>query len=390
MLRLTKERILWVDSIKAVGMFLVFYDHIAERVAAAGSAIAFYQLKFDHAFLMPVFFIISGFFFKPHGNFNDNFKKLFLRRLLPVFVFGLLFIPLWITYFYMKFGFVDWYQIIVKILYYLKGSPQLNLITWFLVCLFTCEILASFIIPKIKSRTRSLFWGILILVTGLLVCRYHLSIAKLTGVTLNTWYIHEAIVAMGFYFTGFSIFPFIKKIAATKKWMVYLLLPIFFFIAFFTFNLNSPTEDFTVLMVLSQHGYIIPFLITAFAGAFFLISLCIILPFNSLFEYIGKNTLYLLGLNGIFHHFINGEIVDLYAPPDSVVWTSLYCSVIVLLSMLLCAPIITILDKNIPQLFGKTSKEGPFLPNLEKFKWRDKVREANKIYVKNKLLKKEN
>ncbi|WP_373057600.1 acyltransferase family protein [Zunongwangia sp. H14] len=382
MLRLVKERILWVDSIKAVGMFLVFYDHIVERVAAEGGTVAFQQLKFDHSFLMPMFFIISGFFFKPPENFYKNFKILFLRRLLPVFVFGLLFIPLWIIYYYLQFGFIDWYQTLVKMLYYLKGSPQLNLITWFLVCLFTCEVMASLIIPKIKSRSRSLFWGILILTLGLLICRYHLSVAKLTGITLNTWYIHEAIVAMGFYFTGFAAFPFIKKLAATKKWMVYLLLPVFFCITYFTFNLNSPSDNFTVLMVLSQHGEIMPFLITAFAGAFFLISLCIILPFNRLFEYIGKNTLYLLGLNGIFHHFINGELIKLYIPADNWVATTLYCTAIVLLSFLLCAPLIALLDKNIPQLFGKTSKEGPLLPNLENLKWRKEVRKPNSIYVK--------
>ena len=368
---LKKERIHWVDNVKALGMILVFYGHFAERIAQHGASLAFFQFKFTHSFLMPLFFVMAGFFMSYPTDFFRNLRKLILRRLVPVIVFGLMLIPLWMIYFHYIAGNVEIYQIAVKTLYYFRGSPQLNLITWFLVCLFTSEVLASLLIIKLKVNPKNIIYGMAILITGLMICKYIEPISKITGISKNVWYLHEGIVALGFLFIGYAIFPYLLKLFKNFKWIVYIFLPLFLIITLLTFNLNIPFESFTVLMINSQHGAIIPFVITAFSGAIFIFCVCMLIPANKIFNYIGKNTLYLLGLNGIFHHFINPYIISWYVPNNDWLSVTLYCSFIVTCSFVLCYPLIKFLDLYFPQLFGKTTIDGPFIPNLEEKQWRD-------------------
>jgi acyltransferase len=78
---------------------------------------------------MPLFFFISGFYFKPVRSFALKSKQLFLRRLLPVFTFALISLPLWLLYNLMIVGSLKLSSVAVRLLSYSRGNPQLNIIT---------------------------------------------------------------------------------------------------------------------------------------------------------------------------------------------------------------------------------------------------------------------
>ncbi|MBA3921663.1 MAG: hypothetical protein H0X31_08170 [Nostocaceae cyanobacterium] len=115
-------------------------------------------------------------------------------------------------------------------------------------------------------------------------------------------------------------------------------------------------------MVSSQHGHPIWFLVTALAGAFFLIFLSQIIPTNNFLLFLGKNTLVLLGLNGLFRDLLNPIIVQAI-PPEALnghFQIIMVCSLITILSLIVCIPGILFFNKFFPQLIGKPKKKVQF------------------------------
>jgi len=361
-----KERIPYLDTAKAIGIFLVFYGHLVSEFSQVGSSVAFTQFKFIFSFHMPFFFVVAGFFFRRRfQSFGQEIINLFYKRMLPVFLFGALMLPLWPVYRYLIWGYVDIPIFSEKVLPYLKGQPDLNPITWFLVCLFMVEILAAMILPKIKKPC----WGFVIaglfLGFGLFLTQDIDRAEWLFGIYKNTWYIHEAVVAFGLYALGFYFFPILMTILQWKGIWRLFLLAIFGGITIATYNLNAPSPEFVVILKESWHGNSDWFLITAFTGTLTLLLLSTFVPQNKALDFIGRNTLILLGINGFFHLFINLHIATRIETLESI-WvitiTSLLASI---LSILVSVPVILFLNKYLPQLVGRPYQKGPWLPGFK-------------------------
>ena len=86
-----KNRIEWVDTVKAIGMFLVFYGHYVEQLflLEGENGMAMMQYKFIYSFHMPLFFMLSGFFAKRQNDTVRYIKVLISRRIVPVFSFAI-------------------------------------------------------------------------------------------------------------------------------------------------------------------------------------------------------------------------------------------------------------------------------------------------------------
>ena len=88
------KRIDYLDTVKAVGIFLVFFGHIAGDLWPFGIKKAFLPWKFIYSFHMPLFFFLSGIFAKPaQRKITDTLKLKAQTRLLPVLFFGCIAIP---------------------------------------------------------------------------------------------------------------------------------------------------------------------------------------------------------------------------------------------------------------------------------------------------------
>lgn len=361
-----KKRITYLDTAKAIGIFLVFYGHLVSEISDLGSQVAFAQFKFIFSFHMPFFFVVAGFFFRRrYSSLGLEFKDLFYKRMLPVFLFGLLILPFWPAYRVLIWGYVDIPIFTEKVLPYLKGQPNLNPITWFLVCLFMVEILATLILPKIKKP----FWGF---VTAGLFLGFGLYLTQdidraeiLFGIYKNTWYIHEALVAFGFYALGYYSFSFLKTFIEWKGIWRLILLIIFGGITILTYNSNTPFPEFVVIMKESWHGNSAWFLITAISGSLTLLFLSTFIPHHKVLDFIGRNTLILMGMNGFFHLFINLHVATRIENLESIWVVTITSLVVSILSLLISVPVILFLNKYLPQLVGRPNQKGPWLPGFK-------------------------
>lgn len=59
------NRLDWVDLSKAIGIILVVYGHVARGLDSAGMTFALFKSvdSIIYSFHMPLFFVLSGFFF---------------------------------------------------------------------------------------------------------------------------------------------------------------------------------------------------------------------------------------------------------------------------------------------------------------------------------------
>jgi fucose 4-O-acetylase-like acetyltransferase len=357
------HRIEWVDTCKGLGMLLVFYGHALQELARAGLSHAHVPFQLIYAFHMPLFFMVAGFFFKPADQIGHRISGLALRRLLPMAFFGLMLLPLW-AYGPLRHGMPLWPQIEPELVGYTHGLPELNWVTWFLVCLFVCECMALICLPRITSVGASLLFGALCILLGTQLCAHSAAMTAVIGLDGHSWFLSEAIVALGFYAIGHALYPLLRKMASSPV----LASPVFVAAAALTlstFSLNSPDTKFVVMMSASQHGNAIAFTVTALAGCLAMFSLSMVLARFSALRSIGRDSLIWLGLNGIFFHFVNPEFAKLMPPANTVSAISVYALMLATGSLLVCWPLASLLRRYLPQLVGYPRTHGPLLPALE-------------------------
>ena len=289
------SRIDWIDTCKAYAMILVFYGHLWYFKLPNNTEISL-QIKLIYAFHMPLFFVLSGFLYKSNTKeFRTFIKNKFFTRIIPYVAFNLLLLICLIPLDILTHEF-SWKGFIFTISSLIRGQPSINGITWFLICLFTTELIHFFLSGKIKTYKSQIIAFIIFYIVGIIVTSKIDLVSTLTGIAPNFWYIHEALVAYPFFLIG-VILNQIRLFEFTSKLPVkYIYLILSAIVLLLTFNLNYKR----VIMAGSQHGHPIWFLVTAIAGTFFLIFLSQITPKNSFLLFLGRNTLVLLGLNGFF------------------------------------------------------------------------------------------
>lgn len=362
-------RVLWVDIAKAYGMLLVFYGHLLEKLIDLGNVAAFLQFKFIYSFHMPLFFLLAGYTSKNNSLSYKEFLRLNLTsRIIPVIFFNLLAMTINI-YQDSLLGSLHWNNYLFGLINLLKGHPVYNVVTWFLVCLFTIENIHFFLSHYLKTNKQLIISAVILFLSGLLITLNIEFVTSVTGVEKNFWFVHEALVAYLFYQFGKILKDW--ELLEEKITLFFQLFLLVFtgLIVLLTFNLNTnlfTVKTTAVIMASSSHGNFVLFPLTALAGSLFVISLAKLTPSSKIILFIGQNTLILLGLNGLFFHFGNQWLFTLIKEflTDSHLVVFEACSLGTLLSIVLCVPCIFIFNKFIPQLVGKPKNNGPLLKNL--------------------------
>lgn len=83
---MSKKRIRWIDNARAVAMFLVFFGHLGDSWFPALKPIH----DAIYTFHMPLFFVLSGLFFKPAIEFVSLLAKRAKTLLIPYYFFSVL------------------------------------------------------------------------------------------------------------------------------------------------------------------------------------------------------------------------------------------------------------------------------------------------------------
>jgi acyltransferase len=361
-------RVPWLDVAKAYGILLVVYAHFIERLAEENYRAAFLQFKFIYAFHIPLFFVLAGYVHRDHGEDPRTFlKSRAATRLIPVLFFNLLSLAVFLIV-SPPTSKADLKLVILSVLSFARGYPSYNWLMWFLVCLFTVEILHFFVGKHATTTLRLIALAVGSYLIGWVLLWQSPLVSSITGIARNFWFLHEALIAYPFFLAGLLAkrLRIFDRPSLAGRLLIFLAL---LGLTCATFNLNVGPfvwKKAVVVMAESSHGSLWLFPVTALAGALMIGMLARVTPPARWLLFIGANTIPLMGLDAIFHDYINLLLAQRLSGlmPDTQ-WAVLLAGILVTAATVtICAPGMYLLSRYLPQLMGRPKVKGPLLKNL--------------------------
>ncbi len=189
-----KERIITFDIAKGIGILLVVFAHVNYTPIL---------LNFIYSFHMPLFFIISGMFFRKekYGSFANFAKHRFITLICPYLFFYTVSMIIRFSISIIHDGFSD-ALISEYLMYFLqmfiaeRSAAMVNTPLWFVPSLFVVECIYYFI-SKLKP-------ALVVLMCSILACTgwfLESSYISLEGVVIP-WNLPTVLFAVGFYAIG--------------------------------------------------------------------------------------------------------------------------------------------------------------------------------------------
>ncbi len=361
-------RIPMLDVARFFGMILVYYGHIVERIMYLKNPVAAAHYKFIYSFHMPFFFLLAGFTLAPEKTLlpiGKFLKKMAASRLIPYFLFTALLAVLSL-FFAGHFVVIDLSNAegyLKGIVATLLGFPVFNIPLWFMACLVAVELIHYAIGRFLNSTLKIILAAVAFYLGG-----YYLTAAIQFVPGPNFWFLHEALVVYSFYLVGVLMRREAVLLGGQQRWRLLLASAVCLIAVVMTWDLNEgPFRLFdAVVIVLSGHGSVWLFPLTALAGSLFILFVARIVGANRFFMFMGENALILFCLNGVFYHFFNGPFADWFVAKFGGDWMSVTAvsAAFTVISLAACVPFVLALNRFVPQLVGKPTKRGPLLPQF--------------------------
>lgn len=359
-----------IDVARALGLLLVYYGHFVEQIMYLKNPAAAVHYKWIYSFHMILFFILSGWVkgARPSVPPIKKFVQSTLAsRIVPYLFFSIMLAALSLV-------FTGWFPMLdlsgadgyfKAAVSTAMGFPLFNVPLWFVACLVSVECLHRLLQPYLESATRIMVVAVACYVGGFALNEQFFFF----GQNMSFWLLHEVPVVYAFYLVGVLLgrsgFPGRAPVAVAAVIFVVALAAVHF-----TYDLNQGPFRYlqAVIILLSGHGHFLWFPFTALAGSVMIMALGRVLHNVSLLAFFGRNAIILLGLNGVFYHFVNAPVAAWSVanlPPDG--WSVFLVSALVtLMSFGLSLPVILGLNSALPQLVGKPRTAGRFFGPLIK------------------------
>lgn len=91
------QRINWIDWAKALAAMTVVFCHLPQSQE-------WFYFRYLQAFIISIFFFISGYLKKDRGSNKENWKKYWHGLILPYIIYNVLIYPYWLIKYYMQQG----------------------------------------------------------------------------------------------------------------------------------------------------------------------------------------------------------------------------------------------------------------------------------------------
>lgn len=331
-----EKHINWIDYGKTLGIFLVVFAH-TDLFTPVKNGI--------YTFLMPVFFFISGYLFSYERNpsYKDFVKKRFRQLIIPYIWINIITYLVWF-FIGRKVGAdaanpVPWYEPIINAL---LGNGKLmvhDIPIWFLVCLFLVETIYYPVFRKVKRQWIGLACLIIFAYLNYTFSPFHLPFSA------NT-----AFVGIIFYTFGNMLHKTGWEVLKRPKWTLSLLS--LGTVAFVTY------ENGRIAMYMNYYNNYFLFLLGGVAGIILIINLSHYLTFwfgkRKLIGYISKNTIIISGFHLLTFAFLKGVMIYLLQIPVSVLHEKIGVNIVfALISVLLCLPVIYVINNYLPFTVGR-------------------------------------
>jgi acyltransferase len=373
----TTARIHFIDTARFLAMALVYYGHFIERVMYLKNPTAAAQYKFIYSFHMVLFILLAGYVTRESDlslGFGRFLKHRILSRLLPLVFFTVVFmLPAAVfpgDFIHLTLPSVQGY--IDGLINTAFGIPLFCVPSWFLMLIFSVEVL-HYWTSRLLTTNAKMVAGIIFFYVGGYLLNWRFDVfnpIKGRVIGWNYLFIHEAVIMVAFYLLGVFMrrMMFLRKVRALG-----ILVPAAvaaFLVVLFTFRLNSGFFSFApldaVIILFSSHGHFIWFPLTALAGCLMVLLVARALPVWRPMVWMGQHTLILMCINGIFYHYINPPaarwVVD-HLPGTPLTVFGVGCTMTAV-SLVVCMPLVHLLNRWLPQLVGRPAVAGPLLKNL--------------------------
>jgi acyltransferase len=365
-----QSRIPALDLARLLGLLLMYYGHVVERMMYLQNAAATAQYKLIYSFHMPLFFVLAGMVapdFAARYAPGAFARSRLASRLVPLLFFNgllaglsLLHTPDFPPFPLHSAG--DYARAAASTLTLL---PIFDVPTWFLMCLVTVEVLHFALYRFLRGSTPRLVAALL----AFYAVGYALNRRfDFFGAHASFWFWNEAITVYAFYLLGVLLKE--RGVARFRAPAAVLALgaAVAFAIVFLTYDLNQgPFRLLPAVVILAAgHGHALWFPLTAVAGTLGVLLLARLLPGGGLLQFLGRNGLILFGLNGVAYHHVNGPLAAWFVRdfPGQGWSLTAFSAVVTAVSVALAVPLVWALDRWLPQLVGRPTAVGPLLPAL--------------------------
>lgn len=262
-----KQRYDWVDVAKALGIILVVVAHAMTKDT--------YLWNVIQQFHMPLFFVLSGFFFKAHEN--KNTKQYIIGKIKR----------LWIPYFIVNvaYCFIDFTSLqtflkeLIKTIFMLENKGVFGA-TWFLQVLFYLSILNYSIDKLLKNEKTQKGGWLLLLIISILLGRF-------TSIShhISTTFTAEAFYLIGYFIKKSEVHIKLRKLSMNKK-VILSMISLVILLSISTINKVSFSKN--------NYEYFGLFIISSLSGIYLVYHISCILEKNRFLQFIGKHTLEIL------------------------------------------------------------------------------------------------
>lgn len=317
------KRISWIDLAKCFGIFFIVLGHVYIEDALIRRIL--------YSFHVPLFFILSGFTYKHKKNKTFILNK--IRTLyIPYIVCAIISILIYLLLGSVlgqdvSLNFSDLVKNLFGMLYANAsvGNMLWNRPLWFIPALFVCLIIINLIEGFREKRVRLLL-VLLLTALGMFLSykRIFLPLQTETALSMLIWV-----------YIGILTKPFMINIKNRIQTSVIAIITVFLLGAGLVLSwYNGPIE----VMIDYYSNNIFFYFITAYSLSFAVILFSILIKQNSLLEYVGKNTLFLLLWSKfpilVFQEIIPG-IRELLLSPNFLI-QNLTAIVISVITIIIC------------------------------------------------------
>lgn len=312
-----KSRLVYVDTAKAIGIFLVCLGHFLPSGTMIRVAI--------YSFHVPLFFFVAGVLHStPIATFQQYFNKLnimFVRTVIPYAIWFLLSLVVHLAVNPLNVGWL------VRAFLYIEGETLWNTPLWFLPCYFLVVTIFRLIILNIGvKRGRAFLCCALAFVWAILLDKF--------GISISYFGLDKGIHMLGYVLLGYLCSGMIKKqIEREKTVFQYLALFMLFFLVTGIINRGDNISVFN--LDYNEIRVFIP--IACILCISFLIS-CALIPQSYAVRLLSKNTCFIM-VSHYYALYVIRKCCGTFSICSGILWT------LVLFAGYIC--LLTFLDKKI-------------------------------------------
>ncbi len=324
-----KDRFIWIDQAKGLGIFLVIYAHNNPFIE-----------HYIYSFHMPLFFLIAGMFHPNKTNLNTIIHRA-KGILLPYFFWATLLFIFWVflgrhygnslNYDLKPIdGLIGVFYAQGDIYYMDWGIPM-----WFLPSIFMTFLMYS-LSNLIKIKIIKYLTLVLLICLGFIYPHY-----------INfklPWSIDVACVALSFYAIGNLFKEQIIRLNSNKT--------VIFLIVSLSLSVSFSLVNSKIDMYRSLYGNEILFILNGLTGTIFVMLLFKILKLNNFFSFLGRNTIPLLALHFRTITFVKAVLILIGITTFN--FNEPLKLLLSIVQVLLILPIIYLVNRYAPILNGKS------------------------------------